>query len=167
MPIHDMGSMGVLQRRSLMRIFHAIGASRIHGDVCGVATNAITDLNHPCGFDPEDMAESELILLWGANLLTTCHHHWHFCQEARRRRGARIIAIDPRRTRTTEACDSHLAIRPGTDAILAAGMAHIILKEGLADLTYANHVASDVDAFIAEVEPWISGPCGGCVRIES
>lgn len=164
MPVHDMGSMGVLQRRSLMRIFHALGASRIHGGVCSVATKSITDLNHPCSFDPEDMAESELILLWGANLLTTCHHHWHFCQEARKRRGARIIAIDPRRTRTAEACDSHLAIRPGTDAILAAGMAHIMLKEGLADLTYAHHVASDVDAFIAEVKPWspdrVAAVCG-------
>ena len=78
MPLHYMGSMGVVQRRSLMRIFHAIGASRIHGSVCGAAGNAIVQAGHPVGFDPEEIAESELILLWGANVLTTCHHHWHF-----------------------------------------------------------------------------------------
>ncbi len=164
MPLHDMGSIGVLQRRSLMRLFHALGASRIHGSVCSVATNAIVASGHPVGFDPEDIAESELILLWGANLLTTCHHHWHFCQEARKRRGARLVAVDPRKTRTAELCDSHLAIRPGTDAILAAGIAHIMLKEGLANLAYANQVAVDVDAFIAEVEPWtterVAAACG-------
>ncbi len=164
MPLHDMGSIGVLQRRSLMRLFHALGASRIHGSVCSVATNAIVASGHPVGFDPEDIAESELILLWGANLLTTCHHHWHFCQQARERRGARLVAIDPRKTRTAELCDSHLAIQPGTDAILAAGIAHILIKEGLADLAYANHVARDVDAYVAEVEPWtparVANVCG-------
>ncbi len=154
MPLHYMGSMGVVQRRSLMRIFHAVGASRIHGSVCGAAGNAIVQAGHPFGFDPEEIAESELILLWGANVLTTCHHHWHFYELARKRKGARLIAIDPRRTRTAERCDSHLAIRPGTDAVLAAGIAHVLLDKGLADLEYARQAALDLDAYAAEVEPW-------------
>ena len=164
MPMHDMGSNGVLQRRALMRLFHALGASRLHGSLCGAAGNALVAAGHPIGFDPEEIAESELILLWGANVLSTSHHHWHFYQLARKERGARIIAIDPRRTRTAERCDQYIAIRPGTDAVLAAGMAHVLVREGLADLGYARRVATDLDAYLAEVAPWtpdrVSEVCG-------
>ncbi len=164
MPLHDMGSNGVLQRRSLMRLFHALGASRLHGSLCGAAGNALVAAGHPIGFDPEEIAESELIILWGANVLTTSHHHWHFYQLARKHRGARIIAIDPRRTRTADRCDQHIAIRPGTDAILAAGLAHVLVREGLADLEYARRVALDLETFMIEVAPWtpdrVSAVCG-------
>jgi anaerobic selenocysteine-containing dehydrogenase len=52
---------------------------------------------------------------------------------ALRRRGGRLVVVDPRRTRTAEAADEHLAIRPGTDALLLAGIARTLLAEGLAD----------------------------------
>jgi len=154
MPLQYAGSMGAIQRHALMRLFHAMGASRIHGSTCGAATGAAEKAGHPLTCDPEDLAEAELILLWGANTLTTSHHHWHFYKTARERNGARIIAIDPRRTRTAEACDSHVAIRPGTDAVLAAGIARVLVKNGLADLEYARQVALDLDAYLAEIEPW-------------
>lgn len=153
-PLHDMGSAGVLQRRALMRLFHALGASRIHGSLCGTAGNALVASGHPIGFDPEDIAESELVLIWGANLLSTAHHHWHFCQLARKQRGARLIAIDPRRTRTARKCDEHIPIRPGTDAVLAAAMANLLVREGLADLDYARSATVDLDRYLAEIAPW-------------
>jgi len=154
MPLHDMGSNGVLQRRSLMRLFHALGASRIHGSLCGAAGNALVAAGHPIGFDPEYIAESELVLLWGSNLLSTAHHHWHFCQLARKKRGARLIAIDPRRTRTAQKCDEHITIRPGTDAVLAAGLANVLVNEKLADIEYARTAGVDLDVYLAEIEPW-------------
>ena len=52
---------------------------------------------------------------------------------ALRRRGGRLVVVDPRRTRTAEIADEHLAIRPGTDALLLAGIARTLLEEGLAD----------------------------------
>jgi len=154
MPLQYAGSMGAIQRHALMRLFHATGASRIHGSTCGAATGAATEAGHPLTCDPEDFAEAEIILLWGANILTTSHHHWHFYKAARERNGARIIAIDPRRTRTAEACDRHLAIRSGTDAVLAAGVASVLVKEDLADLEYARQVAFDLDDYLMEIEPW-------------
>jgi anaerobic selenocysteine-containing dehydrogenase len=54
-----------------------------------------------------------MIIVWGANLLTTSHHHWHFIEEARRRNGAIVVCVDPRRTRTAERCDRHLAVPRG------------------------------------------------------
>ncbi len=154
LPVNYLGSMGVVQRRAPMRLFHALGASRFHGSICGAAINTIGDEGHPRGFDPEDIVHSRLVLLWGANLLTTSHHHFHFIEEARRRNGALLVCIDPRRTRTAARCDRHIPIRPATDRFLAAGMLRVLFDEGMADLTYAREVAVDVDALYAEVAPW-------------
>ncbi len=154
MPLHDMGSAGALQRRALMRLFHYLGASRLHGSLCGQAGNAMAGDGHLLGFDPETIAESRCILLWGANLLSTAHHHWHFCAEARKAHGAKIIAIDPRRTRTAAKCDEHIPIRPGTDPTLAAGIVNVLVEEGLADIDYARSAAEDVDRYLEEIRPW-------------
>ncbi|WP_158295575.1 molybdopterin-containing oxidoreductase family protein [Crenalkalicoccus roseus] len=164
LPHRYLGSMGVVQRRAPMRLFHALGASRLQGGICSVAAIATAAEGLPLGFDPEDMAESRLILLWGLNLLTTCHHHWHFVQEARRRHGARILCLDPIRTRTARQCDEHIALRPGSDAVLAAGMARVMLEERLADLGFARGACADFDALAAQVAPWtperVAKACG-------
>jgi anaerobic selenocysteine-containing dehydrogenase len=154
LPHRYMGSMGVVQMRALMRPFHALGASRQTGGVCSVSATAVAEEGLPYGFDPEEMVESRLIVLWGINLLSTCHHNWHFVQEARRIHGARIVCIDPIRTRTAQQCDEHIQLRPGSDAVLAAGMARVMLKEGLADLEFARRACADFDEIVAEIEPW-------------
>ncbi len=87
------------------------------------------------GTDPEQFADARLILLWGTNTLTSNPHLWPFILQARKR-GTRIIAIDPWRSRTAEQCDDHFALLPGTDAALALGIMHIIFREGLHDKDY-------------------------------
>lgn len=146
--------MGVVQRRSLLRLFHLLGASQQVGSVCGASGNAIAAQGHPIGFDPEEMVEASFVLVWGANPLSTAHHSWHFTAEARKRNGARLVCIDPVRTRTAKASDEHLPIRPGTDWMLAAGIGRLILDEGLADIDFATQVASDLDQYRAQVDPW-------------
>src|SRR6185295_1728572 len=84
------------------------------------------------GADPETIPESDLVLLWGTNTLTANPHLWPIILEARER-GAKIIAIDPIRTRTAAQCDEWVAIRPGTDAALALGMMHVLFELGLED----------------------------------
>lgn len=164
LPVNYLGSIGVVQRRALLRIFHALGASRFFGSICGAPGNVLEAEGHPRGFDPENIVHSQLIIVWGANPLTTCHHHWHFIEEARRQSGATLVCIDPRRTRTAERCDRHLAIRPGTDRFLAAGLAHVLFEEAIADLAFARQVALDLDAFRAEVREWtpdrVAQTCG-------
>lgn len=154
LPVHYLGSMGVVQRRALMRLFHVLGASRPSGNICAAAASSLVGTGHRIGFDPEDLVHSRLVLLWGANLLATSHHHWHFVQQAREAHGARIVCIDPIRTRTARQCDTHLMLRPGSDAALAASIAHVMLEEGLADLAYAREVAGDFDAFAAQIAQW-------------
>jgi anaerobic selenocysteine-containing dehydrogenase len=154
MPVSYFGSMGAVQKFALMRLVHALGASDMHGNICGAPGLALMGAGHSIGFDPEEYGDAKLVLLWGVNVLSTGHHHWHFLNQARRRNGARIVCIDPRRTRTAAKCDEHIALRPGTDAALAAGMARVMLEEGLADLEYAARMAHDLDAYIEQVEPW-------------
>ncbi|MFV2062579.1 MAG: molybdopterin-dependent oxidoreductase [Chloroflexota bacterium] len=154
LPINYLGSMGILQRRALMRVFHALGTSVFHGSVCGAAGNTLEAEGQQRGFDPEEQTEARYVLMWGSNLLSTAHHAWYFIDQARKQHGARIVAIDPIRTRTARAADEHISIRPGTDAILAAGLARVLFEEGLADQEYAATVADDLDAYRESVEPW-------------
>ena len=164
MPLYYLGSMGTVQRQALRRVFHGLGASNIHGEICGASMSALLAEGHPMGFDPEEIVNSQLILLWGVNMLSTCHHHWQMVKEARRQNGARIVCIDPRRSRTAEQCDEHIPIRPSSDALLAAGMAQVMIAEGLADLDYIRAAAADFDDYCAQVKPWtperVAAACG-------
>jgi anaerobic selenocysteine-containing dehydrogenase len=62
-----------------------------------------------------------------------------------RERGGRVVVVDPRRTRTVEAADEHLAIRPGTDALWLAALAHEILANGDADLGDVGSLVDGLD----------------------
>ncbi len=164
MPLFFLGSLGAVQHDALRRLFHIVGASRPMGSVCAQAGNSLAAEGHPRGFDPEEIANCDVIIVWGANLVTTAHHHWHFMTEARKRHGARIVVIDPVRTRTARAADEHIAIRPGTDSVLALGMANVLVSEGLAHIDHARGWASDVDEYLAEVAQWpphrVADVCG-------
>ncbi len=75
-------------------------------------------------------SNSRLILIWGSNPITSNLHFWTRAQEAKRR-GAKLIAIDPYRSATAEKCHEHIALLPGTDAALAFGMMHVLIDEAL------------------------------------
>ena len=96
------------------------------------------------GTDPERFPEARLILLWGTNTITANVHLWPHILEARAR-GARIVSIDPRRTRTADQSDEHIALLPGTDAALALGLMHVIFAEGLEDSDYLERYCTGAD----------------------
>ena len=116
------------------RLFAALGASRLQTTICTAAAGAALRATYggSVGMDPEDFEYAQLVILWGANLLSTNLHQWRFVLEAQRR-GAHVVAIDPLRTDTAERCDEHLAPRPGTDAALALGLMRVVLDEGAED----------------------------------
>ncbi len=138
MPYSYCGTMGLVQSESMdRRFFHRLGASVLDRTICASAGTAgyKATVGLSLGTDPERFNDARLILLWGTNTISSNVHLWPFILEAKHR-GARVVAIDPRRTRTADQCDEHIAPLPGTDAALALGLMHVIFAEGLADEDY-------------------------------
>ena len=138
LPYSYAGTIGVLGYGSMdRRFFHRLGASQLDRTICSEAGGQAWNLVYgkKLGTPTEDFRLAKLILAWGANIHGNNIHLWPFVEEARRN-GARLIVIDPYRTRTAAVADWHIAIRPGTDAALALGMMHVILNEGLEDRAY-------------------------------
>lgn len=142
LPYSYAGTMGLLNGSGMdRRFFHRLGASRLDRTICSAAGGAgLTNaLGYRYGTEPEQFVHAKLILAWGANIHGTNIHLWPFLVEARRR-GAKLITIDPVLTRTATLADQHLYINPGSDLALALGLMHVILAEGLEDRDYvARH----------------------------
>lgn len=142
LPYSYSGTLGVVHNESLdRRFFNRLGASELQRTICSAAGTAGVryTLGARLGADPEMIPEARLILIWGANPASTHPHYIPLLQEARRR-GALVVYIDPRRTLTANHADWHLPLFPGTDAALALGLMHIIVRDGLYDAAYvAKH----------------------------
>jgi len=140
------GTLGVLNGASMdRRFFHRLGASQLERTICSTAGEAglKSVLGVKLGTEPEQFVHSKYILVWAANIHGNNVHLWPFIAEARRN-GAKLVVIDPYRTRTAACADWYLPINPGTDAALALGMMHVIIGEGLHD---ADYVARHTDGF--------------------
>ena len=99
----------------------------------------------------EDMGRhAELVLLWGANLASQPNTARHLV--AARRRGARVVTIDVRHTEAAAQSDDVLLLRPGTDAALALGMMHVIVREGLHDRAFVHAHTVGFDALAAHLD---------------
>ena len=138
LPYSYAGTMGVLGYGSMdRRFFHRLGASQLDRTICaeagGVAWNLV--YGKKLGTPTEDFGLAKLIIAWGGNIHGNNIHLWPMVEQARRN-GARLIVIDPYKTRTAALADWHIAIRPGTDVALALGMMHVILRDGLEDREY-------------------------------
>ena len=138
LPYSYAGTIGQLGFGSMdRRFFHRLGASRLDRTICSTAGGAalLSVYGVKMGTVPQDFAHSGLIVCWGANVHGNNVHLWPFIEQARRA-GARLVVIDPYRTRTAALADEWLQINPGTDALLALALMHVLFRDGLADLEY-------------------------------
>ena len=156
LPYSYAGNMGMLQYGSMdRRFFHTIGASQLDRTICasaGAAGLTVT-LGSRMGTDMEAFAHSELIILWGTNPITSNLHLWSRCQEAKRR-GAKLIAIDPYRSLSAEKCHQWLPIKPGTDAALALAMMHVLIRDDLLDHDYIAKYTLGFEELKARAAEW-------------
>ena len=137
------GNLGVLNGGSMdLRFFYRLGASQLLRTICattgGDAIVSIYGLK--VGTEPEQFRHSKYIIAWGANIHGNNIHLWPFIEEARRN-GAKLVVIDPYRTRTARVADWHIPINPSTDVALAMGIMHIIVRDGLDDRDYIERYA--------------------------
>ena len=141
-PYFYAGTMGLVQRDGINRLRHAMRYSGQHSTICTTLPRSgwLAGVGRLMGPDPREMAESDLIVVWGGNPASTQVNVMTHIQRARKARGAKLVVVDPYRTRTAAVADVHLAPRPGTDGALACALMHVLFRDGYADHAYmASH----------------------------
>jgi molybdopterin guanine dinucleotide-containing S/N-oxide reductase-like protein len=150
------GTLGALNGGSMDRLFfHRLGASQLDRTICSAAGEAglKSVIGVKLGTEPEQFRHSRYIIAWGANIHGNNVHLWPFTEEARRK-GAKLVVIDPYRTRTAACAEWYLPINPGTDAALALGMMHVIIGEGLYDPDYVSKYTLGFDQLAETVKQY-------------
>ena len=117
-PYYGTGSTGMIQgvEGAGRRLWNRLGVVEHQMTICTIAGGVGTGytLGHnQIGMDPEQLAKSKLIILWGTNTLTSNHHLWRAISTARKS-GAHLVVIDPIRSRNAEKADEHFAPIPGS-----------------------------------------------------
>ncbi len=166
LPYSYAGTMGLVQSSSMdRRFFHRLGASLLDRTICATAGKAGWGavVGASVGMDVERFVDSKLILIWGSNPVASNLHFWTRAQEAKRR-GAKLVAIDPWRSATAAKCHQHVAPLPGTDAALALAMVHVLIDEGLLDRDYIDRCTIGFDALAARAAQYpparVAAICG-------
>jgi anaerobic selenocysteine-containing dehydrogenase len=150
------GTLGALNGASMdRRFFGRLGASQLERAICSAAGEAglISVLGVKLGTEPEQFVHSRYIIAWAANIHGNNVHLWPFIEEARRK-GAKLVVIDPYRTRTAACADWYLPINPGTDGALALAMMHVIIGEGLHDADYVAKYTVGFDQLREKVKSY-------------
>lgn len=140
LPHAYLGNIGTLNGLTVGdRFFNALKTSVAEKTYCesGSSTAWIMTVGAIGGIDPESFAYSKCIVFWAQNPLSTQTHCWPFVMQAREN-GAKLIVIDPVKTRTAKQADIHVALKPGTDGALAMGLIHVITQENLIDANYVG-----------------------------
>jgi assimilatory nitrate reductase catalytic subunit len=138
----------------------ALGTSQIdyNGRFCmsSAAAGGIKafGLDRGLPFPLEDIPRTGCVILVGSNLVETMPPALRYLTELKEN-GGKLIVVDPRRTRTAEQADLHLAPRPGTDLALALGLLHLVVAEGRVDEEYiAERTTGWEDARAAAMAHW-------------
>jgi anaerobic selenocysteine-containing dehydrogenase len=165
-PYSYAGTMGLVQGEAMaQRFFHRLGASFLDRTICAQAGAEALNytLGSRVGTDIEQFQNAKLIVLWGTNAITSNLHLWSRAQEAKRR-GAKLIAIDPYRSLTAQKCHEHIALLPGTDAALALGITHLLEREGGLDEDYIRRYTLGADALLTRAREFtpqrVAETCG-------
>jgi anaerobic selenocysteine-containing dehydrogenase len=151
LPLNYAGPHGMLAMGSMdLRFFHRLGASLLdRRPLCGgVRTESWVGTYGPVpGIRPEQVAHSKLVIAWGNNVTWSNLHLVPIIRRARRA-GARLVVVDPRRTKIAEEADLHVALRPGTDLVLAWAVTAELERRGGLDRAF-------IDRHVLGFEPYM------------
>jgi anaerobic selenocysteine-containing dehydrogenase len=155
LPFSYAGTMGQVQYYAGHPLFHALGASRLSRTICISTAYAgwRATLGVTTGNDSEQMVGADLIVLWGVNAAYTTINVMTLVKQARKR-GARVVVIDPYRTPTAAEADDHLMVRPGTDTALALAVMNVLIEEGRTDRDYIARATHGYDRLAEHVRAW-------------
>ena len=160
------GTMGLVMRDGIERLTHAKKYSRFHSTICTGTSSpgSVAGPGMQMGPDPREMATSDLIVIWGTNVVNTQVNVMTHAARARKERGAKIAAVDVYHNGTMEQADIPVCIRPGTDGALACAIMHVLFREGFADWDYLRRYADDPEGLQAHLQSktpdWASATTG-------
>jgi len=142
LPYSYAGTMGLIQRNAGHAFFYKLGASRLERTICSPAKEAgwKAVIGNTPAPHPDEVEESDLVILWGINAIATNIHFLHGVKSARKK-GAPVWLIDTYKTLTSTVVDHTYIVRPGSDGALALGLMHLLVRQGLIDKDFlATHV---------------------------
>jgi anaerobic selenocysteine-containing dehydrogenase len=142
LPYSYAGTMGLIQRNAGHPFFHRLGASRLDRTICSPAKDVgwKAVMGETPAPHPDEVAESDLVILWGINAVSTNIHFLHGVSRAKQK-GAAIWLIDTYQTMTSSTVDQTFVVRPGSDGSLALGWMHLLVRDDLLDHDFlAAHV---------------------------
>ncbi|WP_169196722.1 molybdopterin-dependent oxidoreductase [Devosia sp. MC1541] len=153
-PYFYAGTMGHVQRDGIERLRATRGYSHQYDTICtGLSwPGYIAGTGLLGGVNPEQMAESDCVVIWGTNAVNTQINVMTHATRARKSRGAKIVVIDIYRTTTMDQADLALILRPGTDGALAVATMHILLRDNLADRDYMRKYTDFSPEFESHLE---------------
>jgi len=151
LPLNYAGPHGMLAGDSMsLRFFHKLGASLLsRNPLCGGIRSAAYSGTFGAvpGTPLQQVSLSKLIVVWGNNA-SACNLHLMRQINAAKRNGAKLVVIDPRRVKVAEQASLHLAIRPGTDVVLAWALAVELERLGGIDRDFVDKHVLGFDAFM-------------------
>lgn len=142
LPYSYAGTMGLIQRNAGHPFFYRLGASRLERTICSPAKEAgwKAVMGETPAPHPDEVAESDLVILWGINAVATNIHFLHGVKMARKK-GASVWLIDTYKNLTSSVVDQTYLVRPGSDAALALGLMHLLVRDDFIDHEFlASHV---------------------------
>jgi anaerobic selenocysteine-containing dehydrogenase len=139
-PYYYAGTMGLVMRDGINRLRHVKKYSGFHSTICVNAAYVgfAAGTGKVAGADPREMAKSDLVVIWGTNPVNTQVNVMTHAVQARKERGAKIVAVDVYMNGTMEQADLPVLVRPGTDGALACAVMHCLFRDGRADWDYLN-----------------------------
>jgi anaerobic selenocysteine-containing dehydrogenase len=169
LPYSYMGTQGLIQGNVMSaRVMDALGATNLERTICATAGYVGTAMAHGISpeVDPEEWPNARYLLVWGWNPMSTAPHLWRKLLDARKR-GARLVVVDPFRSRTARVADEHLSPLPGTDAALAIGMMKAIVDAGLHDEDWCRAHADGYDDLLAALARTTVEECAATCGVQA
>ena len=132
------GNTGLLTGAFPARLWNALGATQTDHALCSASGHAAIGLHYgdSYGLAPVELLSRDLIVFWGFNAAVSSPHIWSLARKARQARGARIVVIDPRESRTARDADLWIQPWPGSDVALAYGLINYLSQNEYIDLGF-------------------------------
>ncbi len=154
LPYSYAGTMGLVQRNSGHPFFYRLGASRLDRTICAPAKEAgwKAVMGNTMAPHPDELAFSDLVILWGINAVATNIHQLHAVREAKKK-GAQVWLVDTYETATAGIADRTFVVRPSSDGALALGIMHILARENLLDHEFLSASVQGFEELKSKILP--------------